>query len=741
MMRSALFFIILFLGSCNNSSDSTNEFAVPSGTSSMIEKIDSIYLSTDFSKHPYEFGERVELQRQKLAANPNDANLIINFAYELMAAGYTSEAISNFEKVFNQLNLSVNENNKSVFELLATAYIRQGEQVNCQLNHVAESCIIPIAENAIHKDKQWSQKAINVLTDLLYMFPDDYQNKWLLNICHMTLGTYPSGVPKEHFINVLDKESIRFPKFENVAGNLGLDKIELAGGTILEDFNNDGYLDIVTSSWGMKDQMRIFINDTKGQFVEKTTEAGLDGLTGGLNMTHLDYNNDGLMDIFVYRGAWKASKNLGILPNSLLENQGDAKFEDVTIKVGLYHQAPGQAGTWADFDLDGDLDFFMGNETVRGKEVFPCQLYINENGMFRDIAPSLGLDVSGHTKGVASEDVNDDGFPELYISFLDQPNKLFLNTTQGSNMSFKDVTSITKTSEPTMSFPCWFFDYDNDGKQDLFVSSFDTHAFKAQGGEIAKFYNNVSYDSDELRVFRNEGNMKFTDVSAKLNLNLPAHTMGCNYGDLNQDGYVDFYLGTGAPDFRAIVPNRMFLNTGKGSFEEISISGGFAHIQKGHAIAFADLDNDGDQDVFANMGGSFSGDRFQNALFENPGFNKNFITLILEGTTSNRAAIGAKVRVDFNDGISDRSIYRTVSTGGSFGSNSLRLELGLSNAKSIDKLVVQWPNAERKIQEWENLPVNGFLKIKEGVDEIENLGLKKIEFSKTNNNTHHHHHH
>jgi hypothetical protein len=120
--------------------------------------------------------------------------------------------------------------------------------------------------------------------------------------------------------------------------------------------------------------------------------------------------------------------------------------------------------------------------------------------------------------------------------------------------------------------------------------------------------------------------------------------MGCNFGDLDNDGWLDFYVGTGDPSLSMLIPNRMFRNDGGKRFQEVTSSGGFGHLQKGHGISFADLDNDGDQDIHEEMGGAVSGDVAHNALYLNPGHGNHWITLKLEGVTSNRAAIGARIR-------------------------------------------------------------------------------------------------
>ena len=121
--------------------------------------------------------------------------------------------------------------------------------------------------------------------------------------------------------------------------------------------------------------------------------------------------------------------------------------------------------------------------------------------------------------------------------------------------------------------------------------------------------------------------------------------MGSNFGDLDNDGFLDFYLGTGDPDLSTLVPNRMFKNVGGGRFAEITSSTGTGNLQKGHGISFADWDRDGDLDVFIEMGGAAIGDRYHNILFQNPGQGNHWLTVKLVGKKTNRAAIGARIKV------------------------------------------------------------------------------------------------
>jgi hypothetical protein len=176
------------------------------------------------------------------------------------------------------------------------------------------------------------------------------------------------------------------------------------------------------------------------------------------------------------------------------------------------------------------------------------------------------------------------------------------------------------------------------------------------------------------------------------------------------------------------MPNRMFRNAAGEYFQDVSTSGGFGHLQKGHAISFGDLDNDGDQDIYAVMGGALSGDAFTNVCFENPGHGNHWITLKLEGVRSNRAAIGARIKVTVTTPDGDRDIYATVTTGGSFGASSLQQEIGLGQATSILAIEITWP-VTGKTQRFPNITMDQILKIREGEATPIPLAPQRLSFS------------
>ena len=209
--------------------------------------------------------------------------------------------------------------------------------------------------------------------------------------------------------------------------------------------------------------------------------------------------------------------------------------------------------------------------------------------------------------------------------------------------------------------------------------------------------------------------------------------MGCNFGDLDNDGYLDFYIGTGAPDFSTIVPNRMFRNINGKDFEEVTAAGNFGHIQKGHGVAFADLDQDGDQDIYAVMGGAFEGDRFTNVLYENPIIKNNWIVIDLVGVQTNKKALGTRIEIEKKNG---DKIVRIVGTGGSFGASSIQQEIGLGKTNKIEKLTVFWQNS--KPMSYLNIPSDQKIKIIEGDSVLQVVSYPKTPFNKKNSLHHMH---
>jgi hypothetical protein len=653
----------------------------------------------------------------------------------LLEYGDENGAVKLMEQVLGDVGHNSPEARRYTLYCLGTAYLRLAERINCVGGHAAESCIMPLRGSGIHDDKYPAQKAIRTLETLLTESPNDlyfYDALWMLNIAYMTIGQYPKGVPKKWLIPNLNAPDHRVRPFVDVAGQMKIKVNDRSGGCILEDFDNDGLLDIVTSAWDIgEDPMHFFKNNGDGTFSDFSEKSGLADFRGGLNIQQTDYNNDGFMDIYVLRGGWQGggAGTFGEQPNSLLRNNGNGTFTDVTIEAGLLKYAPSQTATWNDFNNDGWLDLFVGNESIPGGKVYACELYLNNgDGTFKNVASESGANKIMFVKGVVSGDFDNDGWADIFISSMDAGRVLLRNKgLKDGKLSFEDVSQQAGfAQEKYRSFPTFFFDYDNDGWLDLFVCNyyFDGSLANYAAKDALKLSNEAS---GRTLIYKNNQNGTFTDVSGALGMNKLAFAMSANFGDFDNDGFLDMYLGTGNPYYQSLLPNKLFMNLGGKKFADATNSSRTGNLQKGHGVAIADVDNDGDQDIFIEMGGAYRGDVFPNAMYMNPGQNQNnWLYLKLEGTKSNRAAIGAKITVKFKENGQERMLYREVNSGGSFGSSPLRRELGIGQATAIDEISITWPASGIK-QVLKDIRPNQLIKVTEGKDGFEKLPLKKFD--------------
>ncbi len=646
----------------------------------------------------------------------------------LMELGREEEATSLYEELTpnaNDLQLTL------IRRDLGISYLRQGERSNCIAGHSAASCVLPIKGPGIHQNVTGSRMAIATYTDLINRAPQDIESMWLLNLAYMTLGEYPDKVPSSLLIPAMGGDTtVKVKPFNDIAGGLLLDINNMAGGSVVEDFDNDGNLDIVISSMDLNEHMHFFRNNADGTFSDLSEQSGLNTISGGLNMVQADYDNDGDRDILVLRGAWKGK--YGEEPNSLIENNGDGTFTDVTTISGLLSFHPTQTATWNDFNNDGWLDIFIGNESGmnQGDITHPSELFLsNKNGTFTEIAAKSGVAVELFVKGVTSGDYDNDGWQDIFLSTMSGRRLLFKNMGVHNNFPvFRDVTTEAHLDKETnRTFTTWFFDYDNDGWLDIFACDYTFQkslAFYASAEKLGR----DEGSPDKILLYHNNHDGTFTNVARQVGLNKVTFSMGGNFGDIDNDGFLDMYLGTGNPQYQSLVPNKMYKNIGGKAFADVTNSARVGHLQKGHGVSFADLDNDGDQDIHIEMGGAFSGDAYPNSLFLNPGQNENnWIAINLEGHQSNRDAIGARLRISIiEDGVR-RTICRDVNSGGSFGASPFRREIGMGQATMIEDIEIIWPGSN-VIQRFKYVKPNQFIRIKEGSQVIEPVMLKKIEW-------------
>jgi len=672
--------------------------------------------------------QRAEMFRNELA-NAHDFShrekAWISYAEELLNAGKIPEALDEFGRIESWIKSVGAEKwriRKPVLRSLqAIANLRLGEEQNCCSLNNPDSCLVPIRGAGVHTRREGSSRATTIYLEMLADNPKDEMARWLLNIAAMTLGEYPDGVPAKWRVDPKTFRSEYDVKhFDNVAAQVGLNILGHAGGSIVEDLDGDGLLDIMVSGTGFQDQIRFYHNNGDGTFTERTKEAGLLGETGGLNMIDADYNNDGYVDVLVLRGGWLGAA--GRFPNSLLRNNGNGTFTDVTKEAGLVQVGPTQTAVWFDYDNDGWLDLFVGFE-LDPVRVHPCALYHNNrDGTFTNVAREAGVDRIGYVKGVASADYDNDGWPDLYLSEIGAQH-LYHNNGNGT---FTDVSAKAGLESKMKSFGTFFFDYDNDGWPDLFVMAYDITDIAGAVRDIQ----GKPTKADRCRLYHNNRNGTFTDVAHAAHLDRVVLGMGLNFGDLDNDGFLDIYAATGSPDYTSLIPNRMFRNADGKFFQDVTTSGDFGHLQKGHGVSFADINNDGQQDIFNELGGALQGDTAYSALYANPGHDNHWITLKLEGVQTNRSAIGARIKVVLNTPGGAREVHRTVGSGGSFGCNPFRQEIGLGKALNIDRVEIYWP-ASRKTQAFKGLKMDAFYGVKEDQPQATLLHLKSFSWPTT----------
>ncbi|HEV2576944.1 MAG TPA: FG-GAP-like repeat-containing protein [Acidobacteriaceae bacterium] len=693
------------------------------GTMRMAQRLRAAFAATDWKTDTNKAALRVNYYQELLksrALSLGDATVVREqLAREMLYSGDNEGAIAQLETVRAAwMSSSTSMTKPEMHELgalMALAYLRLGEQENCLEMHGQTSCLFPLRASAKHQMTRGAEGAVRELTALLEIDQDDAQSQWLLNVAYMQLGRYPKDVPARWLMpESLFASDAKFPEFPEIAASEGLDVTGHAGGVLVEDFDGDGWLDVMVSSCGPNDQMHLFHNNGDGTFRDVTRRAGLIGETGGLNLVLADYNNDGHPDVLVLRGGWWGKA--GAYPLSLLRNNGNGTFDDVTEEAGLLVSGPTQTAAWADFDGDGWLDLFIGYESKPSDPHRSLLFHNNGDGTFTEIGEASGIGDLGFVKGVAWGDYNRDGRPDLYVSVMNGRNHLFRNDGPKDphdlrkGWRFTDVTATAGVDKQHDSFATWFFDYDNDGWPDIFVAGY----FTPGNADVGSFELGRRTNAELPRLYRNMHDGTFRDVTDEMHLNRAILTMGASFGDLDNDGWLDVYLGTGDSTLTALLPNRMFRNNNGQTFQDVTTAGNFGNLQKGHAVSFADLHRTGFEDVFEEMGGALPSDIFQSALYKNPGNSNHWITLKLEGVRSNRLAFGAVIDVTVRDSHGKRrQIFRTVGFGSSFGGNPIEQHIGLGSATIVDDLSVTWP-ATGIVDRMRNVKVDTRYTLREG---------------------------
>jgi hypothetical protein len=601
--------------------------------------------------------------------------------------------------------------------LLGINALRRGEEDNCIGCVGPSSCIYPIASEAVHTRPEGSREAVRWFTNYLDEWPGDLRVRWLLNIAAMTLGEYPAKVPPRYIIPTSRfRSKLDAGRFENVATRVGLIKRgpDLAGGCVFDDFNGDGRPDLFVSSFDVAHGASLYVNNGMGSFDDRSHEAGLDDQVYALNVTRADFDNDGLLDVLLLRGAWERPA-----PLSLLRNKGNGVFEDVTRTSGLSEPISTESAAWGDYDNDGRLDLFVcgeyrllpspASEDLSSLSADPrnaSRLYHNEgNGKFVNVADKAGVRNERYAKGSAWGDYDNDGRLDLLVSNMEGPARLYHNRGDGT---FVDVAPELGVVGPPHGFTCMFWDFDDDGRLDIFIADYSSNLAEV----VAESLGIVLHSMEHAHLYHNLPSGRFREVSREVGLARRMPAMSVNAGDIDNDGDLDLYLGTGWMSLSGLVPDLMYVNVG-GRFEDVTESTGTGHLQKGHGVSFADWDDDGDLDLFSVLGGGYPGDRGYNALFQNPGHGRHWLKVRLIGSRTNRSAIGAKIEAEVKRSDGTRIVRRVVGNNGSFGGNSLVESIGLLDAKSVQRLTITWPTS-RTEQTFRDVAADQAIEITEG---------------------------
>jgi hypothetical protein len=546
----------------------------------------------------------------------------------------------------------------------------------------------------------------------------------------------PSGRPfNAHFVDVASAAGLHAP---TIYGGVESKKyiMEATGcGCAFVDYDNDGWMDIFLLSGTRLEgtpvdaSNRLYKNNRDGTFTDVTEKAGLRAIGWASAVCIGDYNNDGFEDIFcTYYGQ-----------NVLYRNNGDGTFSDVTKAAGLLNEQPrwGAGCSFLDYNRDGNLDLFVSNYVrfsfehapvpgentncnwkgipvecgPRGLPTGRHSLYRNNgDGTFTDVSRQAGIAQATQSYGmtVVAADLDEDGWPDIYVACDSTPSLLFMNNRDGTFREEGVLRGVALSDDGTeqAGMGVGIGDYDLDGHLDLFKTHFADDA-------------NVLY--------RNDGKGNFDDVTRTSRVGVETRYVcwGAGIVDLDNDGHPDLFFVTGnvypeverkLPQYANKTPRAVFRNLGNHTFEElIEVAGpGVADARCSRGCAFGDFDNDGDIDVLiVNLNEPPS-------LLRNDIRGKqNWIKVKLEGAKSNRSAIGARVLAHYGG----KTQAQTVLSQSSFYScNDPRLHFGLGGLTSAD-LDVYWPNGLH--ENFKHLPANQLITLREGAGLVPNRGWSK----------------
>jgi len=501
----------------------------------------------------------------------------------------------------------------------------------------------------------------------------------------------------------------------------------MTGGAAVFDYDGDGWLDIfLVNGAALRDPMaaggqpdkseprfwnRLYRNNGNGTFTDVTRKAGVRGRGYGMGAIAADYDNDGHTDLYV--------TNLN--GNLLYHNNGDGTFREVAAEAGVGASGWSAGALFIDYDRDGRLDLFVSRyvkwdfsmdiwcgERKAGHRAYchPDQfqpvthlLFHNEgNGRFRDASAESHINrFPGKGLGVAMEDFDRDGWPDIFVANDSVPQQLFRNRGDGAfeEVALDKGAAYDSDGRSFSGMGTDFADYDNDGWPDLLADALATQRYS---------------------IFRNtKGAFDYvSDASGVGSASMLHSGWGLKFFDYDNDGWKDIFVGQGhvmdniqltEPHLRYLEPP-LLLRNDRGKFVDVSGEAGpaFRTPRAARGVAFGDLNNDGWLDVVMNCNNEPA------VILENQRVGGNHWVMVdTVGTRGNRDGIGARVRVVGESGVEQ---YATVSTASSYlSSNDKRAHFGLGRSNRVKLLEITWPSG--KVQRMENLAGDRVIRIQE----------------------------
>ncbi len=531
---------------------------------------------------------------------------------------------------------------------------------------------------------------------------------------------------------VAEAVGVRFvherPRIDEKLHNIEPQIASMGASVAVVDFDNDGWNDFYVTSSAPGSLNRLYHNRRDGTFVDVAGAMGVADLnqpgTGAcMGSVWADFDNDGFEDLFVYK--WGRPE--------LFRNDHGRGFIRVSEGAGLPEWVNAGTATWFDYDLDGLVDLYIGGywpddvrlESVESTRIMPESFeYANNggrdwllrnegDGRFTDVSREVGVGSRRWTLAVVAADFNDDGYPDLFVSNDYGFSELYVNEPGPDGRRFREIGQASGVGRnPKSGMNAAVGDVLNTGVHAIYESNISEPGVLIQG-------NNLWMPSGR-------GSLRFDNMASVMGVELGGWSFGAQFGDLNNDGFTDLYLVNGYVsgnpgttywyDFSEITggnsriisdarnwpamngrslsgyqQKRVWLNGGDGRFTEVSQVVGARDTYDGRAVALADLENRGVLDVIvANQGGPLL--IYRNHVPK----DRNWIALELHGTAGNRSAIGAQVRVQWNN---QEQLQEVVAASGYAAQNQRRLHFGLGTGARVDRILIRWPSGTRQVME------------------------------------------